>query len=345
MAKVFISCGQRPGEEENTAKQIKNWIDKQTGYSAWLARDAQSLEDLNNSIIKNLVDSDYFLFIDFKREKINGEFRGSLYSHQELVLAHYLGFPEEESLFLAQEGLKLEGFAEHLLFNCERFKEYKDIMRIVKDEIPKKWKPDYSRSLIVDKDSIGKPCIGKYKDHLQPFRRESIWGCRINNKRKKSANNVKIVLRRIKYPNGAVYNSSDTAYLKWGGHRDCYAIDIPSGQSENIDLFSIPTSLFGIPLDNPSKVYLHSNTDISPRKPVVDKPGIYYLYYKISADEFPTVVFSVKLVLNADWGKAKADIDKCKTDLPETTSDNSSKYLSAKMVKDTSSGIGSRNNF
>jgi hypothetical protein len=41
-AKVFISCGQRPGREREAAQKIKDWFEKE-GYFGYVATEVQML--------------------------------------------------------------------------------------------------------------------------------------------------------------------------------------------------------------------------------------------------------------------------------------------------------------
>jgi len=90
-ARVFISCGQAKNTDElEIATEIKNEL-KKMGYDPYVALDNQSPEGINEIIFKKLANSEYFLFIDFKRErlykKISKDFedtkkhRGSLFSN------------------------------------------------------------------------------------------------------------------------------------------------------------------------------------------------------------------------------------------------------------------------
>jgi hypothetical protein len=92
-ARIFISCGQnKDTDEARIASAIK--IKAQSlGFDPYVAVDVQTLRGLRESIFAQLENSEYFIFVDFKREKLAdnlNEYRGSLFSHQELALASYL---------------------------------------------------------------------------------------------------------------------------------------------------------------------------------------------------------------------------------------------------------------
>lgn len=121
-AKVFISCGQRKDREDEIkfAKEIRNFI-KQKGYEPILSSEMQTLQGVNECLIKEMKRADYYLFVDLKREEFKlteekckrdrQKFRGSLYTHQELAWAYLLNL--DNVIFLQQ---KAKGFeSEELL--------------------------------------------------------------------------------------------------------------------------------------------------------------------------------------------------------------------------------------
>ena len=65
--KVFISCGQRPGRERDTAEKVARILEDEFDLSSYLAFKIQGLEDIM-TITKELRSSDYYLFIDFQRK-------------------------------------------------------------------------------------------------------------------------------------------------------------------------------------------------------------------------------------------------------------------------------------
>ena len=74
--------------------------------------DEQTLRGLKENIFPQLQDSEYFVFVDFKREKLvphrrgktgKLQHRGSLFSHQELALASFLDL---QLLAFQEKGVK-----------------------------------------------------------------------------------------------------------------------------------------------------------------------------------------------------------------------------------------------
>ena len=67
-ARVFISCGQRP-EELDIAEDIATIV-SQMNFEPYIARNQQTLKGVVENIFSKLQESEYFLFIDFKRERL-----------------------------------------------------------------------------------------------------------------------------------------------------------------------------------------------------------------------------------------------------------------------------------
>src|SRR6266496_784782 len=101
-ARVFMSCGQRDKEEKRIAALMEEKL-VSLGFEPYVAIHKQSTGSLMKNILKALKDCEYYLFIDFKREQIIPEankdksmptnYRGSLFSNQELAIAAYLEKP------------------------------------------------------------------------------------------------------------------------------------------------------------------------------------------------------------------------------------------------------------
>jgi len=146
-ARVFISCGQANDEERATAANIASEL-QANGFETYVAIQAQSIEDVNSGIISSLKRSDYYLFIDFKRDEMEKVARGSLFTNQELAIAYVLGF--ERVLFFQQAGVRLEGLLGYMGSNPTKFQQSSELPSLVIAAInARHWQPDYSRHLVV----------------------------------------------------------------------------------------------------------------------------------------------------------------------------------------------------
>lgn len=129
-AQIFLSCGQdsKRGEKQ-IAEAIKRKINESDlGFYCWAACEVQDLRDLRDVIFKRLEESDYFVFIDFKRESLSFSFlsaifrkgghRGSLFANQELAVASYIGLGDCVML-LQEEGVERGGVLNVVLANMK----------------------------------------------------------------------------------------------------------------------------------------------------------------------------------------------------------------------------------
>ena len=65
---------------------------KKFGFSVYIAIEEHTVSDITSNIFQKLRDSEYFIFIDFKRETLSGRKSeslhiGSLFTNQELAIA------------------------------------------------------------------------------------------------------------------------------------------------------------------------------------------------------------------------------------------------------------------
>ena len=292
--RVFISCGQATQAEQKVANDVSEWLRSQ-GYDPYVAIETQSIQDVNSGIIGNLKSADYYIFIDFRREKIcnflRKEYRGSLFTNQELAIAYFLGF--DRTLFIQQSNIRLEGIARYILGNAKRFDDLDDVLKIVKQELGQRnWSPNYSRHLVPNQVTILSNPL-PYKDHTGPYN-QYICHIEVENRRHDSGAFSTIArLDRIELPSRQII-SPDSSYLKWAGQSG-YERIIPAQRSAKFDAFAIENRL------NYDIVYLHSSADIYPRQPILQSQlGQYILHYEVIAQNFPLLELSVLLNLTGN---------------------------------------------
>lgn len=143
-ARVFLSCGQRTDEKEVAGKIGK--LLEERGFEIYIAIDVQTLLEINTRIIRELKNSDCYLFVNFRREQIGDRYRGSLFSNQELAIAYALNF--ERILIVNQDGILPEGMLRYIGINTETFTGFEDCFAVVERALDRaKWTTDYSRRL------------------------------------------------------------------------------------------------------------------------------------------------------------------------------------------------------
>lgn len=284
--KVFISCGQRPGTERDTAEKIAAILRDKFNLKTYLAFKIQGLEDIM-TITKELRSSDYYLFIDFKREtNSESELACSLFTHQELALAHHLGF--QEMIALKQEGVPFEGFIKYVLSNPEDFSDETDLLQKIESLVrERKWNPYYSRNLVISDLRIAH--LPQYRDHTVE-ERQRVCLVKIENKRPDVAAVGTICILDYFEVDGKTIPSPDRSYLKWAGQSGYERTIMPNDYGE-IDIFAVSANRAGI--------FLHSLRDLAPREPIITKEnGECKLFYKLFSQGFPLIEFGVKVKIN-----------------------------------------------
>jgi len=283
MAKVFISCGQSSPSERLVAKDIHKWF-SENGYNPYVAVETQNLSDVNSGIIKELRSSDYYVFIDFKRGDLkDGKYRGSLFTNQELAIAHTLGF--EEAIFLKNSEVMLEGISQYMTANAVHFNNENEVIGKLEELVAKhEWKNTYSRHLVLGSLDLSGPC--SYKDHTGQTACKILTAKIMNKRSDIAAYNTVVRLERIEC-NGEKVKSHDRNLLKVSGQIGYDQTIWPESYGE-IDLLLIS---FG----NPICIYLNSLSDVYPRKPIISNYGNYTLYYSLIAESFPIFNFSINI--------------------------------------------------
>jgi len=302
--KIFVSCGQANDEERRIAAEISALLVKQGFPQPYVAIQAQTIQDINFSIISNLKNSDYYIFIDFAREKIGSQgwfrplFRGSLFTNQELAIAYILEY--KEVLYLQQEGVNLEGIGKYLLSNAVTFKHKYEVLQIIEQEVRKKgWLPTYSRHLTLGTPAYGQAC--QYTDHTGTYQ-EYIWLLEVKNLRYDTAAFDTVArLNEITLQNGSKIACPDREFLKWAGRNKAYSATILPRGNARLDLFALDQS-------NTLHLFLHSEKDVMPRNFILNSPGNYILHYQLFSKGFPPLDFNVRVTLANNIGACQAVI-------------------------------------
>jgi hypothetical protein len=282
--RVFISCGQNSRIERDVARRVTQLL-LDRGYSPYVAIQAQSLADVNSGIIQQLEDADYYIFIDFRRERVRwfskSPFRGSLFTHQELAIAHRAGF--DHVLLFQEQGVLLEGLLRYWGGNAITFTSRSEVPAAVIEAIEqRRWLPTYSRHLIATRP--------RWEQHI--IRTPQITGrflfVDIENRRPTTAaHNTTARLDTITAPDGAVSLSTNRSPLKVTGQR-AYAQDIWPGSHGAVDALAVG-------IDQPHAIFLHTSLDVPRVAPIITAPGRYLLEYSVIASNFPNMRFTVEL--------------------------------------------------
>ena len=289
--KVFISCGQDNPQEIQVANQIYKWLLLQ-GFDPYVAINTQSILELNTGIIAELKRSDFYLFINFRREHFQHRwfltsrknfYRGSVFTNQELAIAYALEF--DRMIFLNQKGVRRDGLFRYIGSNTPEFSNFDQVLPIVQAAITNAgWDNSYSRNLDFRNLNWSEPF--QYTDQVGTRNVKALHIDIFNNRPDKGASNCVARLNKITQ-NGITTDSPDKSHIKHRGFQGYSNVIWPCNHA-SFDLLSID-------MMNQSNIFLHSAADIRPRQSVIAAIGQYLLHYQVFAEDFPLIEFNVEL--------------------------------------------------
>lgn len=288
-AKVFISCGQQEGSERHIADAIKGKLEE-LGYEAYVAVQQQTLQGLKENIFRELETSEYFVFVDFKREEFRTQpmCRGSLFSHQELAIASFLGL---EVIALQESGVKVDdGLMKFLQANSKPFAESdrEQVPAMVADMVTENnWSPYWKNQLDL--------CSQECRTHDVNFQLapETWKPCRffqipVSNRHKHNvAVNTCVYLKRLFDKSQDKTIPLETTEFKWSGFEYPYALIAP-GSMRYFDAFFVV-------VEQPSQPLFLTHTTAGPYVPKIPGEGNYELTYAVISQGFPLATATFEL--------------------------------------------------
>ncbi|MEW6352343.1 MAG: hypothetical protein AB1646_25100 [Thermodesulfobacteriota bacterium] len=291
-AKVFISCGQRSKKEKKTATNVKQVVEAQ-GFRAYTAVHDKSLKGLKENIFGQLQDSEYFLFIDFKREGLCGPgngHRGSLFSHQELAIASYL---EIEAIGFRETGvIETDGLMQAVQLNCVEFDTHKRLLKLVEETLKRKkekkeWNPAWKAQLAMARPDPsqrgGDPDGDLFMFHIGVT----------NHHWRKTAHGCRAYLLSAKGTDGNEQIPTTGYELKWAGTKVPDATII-EGETRSFDAFEFRCK------ETPRIQWQLAYSDTPEVWPLIHKPGRYELVYAVTSQNFRLAKGTFELDLNDD---------------------------------------------
>lgn len=287
-AKVFISCGQRKDNHEiETAHKIKTELEK-LGYDPYIAVEEQTLKGLKENIFHQLETSEYFLFIDFKREQVISkditEHRGSLFSHQELAIASFLDIP---LIAFQEKGVKKDdGIMKFIQANCIEFTDRKNLPVMIVEYVKQNWNPNWKNQITLERGE---------KDYQDPTKLPEEKPARFfhikvrNLHDRKLALNCCAYLKSIKNLSSGEDRILETFELKWKGVTFRSVVILPSSH-RYLDGFFVFH-------DSPDTAILSISPfiDFTGYYTIVRGPGDFELTYLIISENFGVTEATFKL--------------------------------------------------
>jgi hypothetical protein len=308
-ARVFISCGQQKGSDEvQVSHSIAGKLEKM-GFDPYIAVEEQSLAGVKENILRRLSESEYLIFIDFRRERLfreeNGTFvdtdkhRGSLFSHQELAIATYLDI---KCLAFREKDVKEDdGILKFIQANCIEFSDRHLLADVVAQKVSEKvskheWDPNWRNELMLSRDNT------KEFEHVDYVSRQQaparFYHIRVENlHRRKIAHDCAVYLEKIEDLSSGNVVIPELVEFKWKGVTTS-RVSIPPKNSRYFDAFYIYETM-------PKTVALGINSFI------IDFSGYHALYtlrnpsdcqltYVVFSENFPPVRGTFKLHMG-DW--------------------------------------------
>jgi hypothetical protein len=307
-AKVFISCGQSAPEELKVARNVSEWLKKQ-GYLTYVALDVPTFAELNTQLIGELKSSEYYLFINFARERVKPKkgkrfFRGSVYTNQELAVALAFGF-EKHMILLNHGKVQPEGVLGFLLSNTERFSRPADVLLIVQREVIRAgWNPRFSKQLqIIDCPVDGPVAYSRRIGESRPLR---IAHLTVRNGRDDlTARNCAVRLLSVEEAGSPERQSTDPTRLKVM-EVPGYSLDISPKHQWRLDIFGVDDNQY-------PRTFLLSERDVNLWTPIITTEGTHRLTYEVTADGFPDLKVVVLLTLSDSSHEPQVQIQEPQT--------------------------------
>lgn len=286
--KVFVSCGQRE-DEKAIGREVCELLAAR-GFNVYLAIDVQTIHEINERIIRELKNSDCFLFVNFRREEVHGGCRGSLFSNQEFAIAFALRF--ERLLVVNQEGIVPEGMLRYVGVNTETFRDVGDCCAVVGRALDRaRWTPEYTRRLWADGlriSSLMQPII------CGPMVGQFLYADLHNGRPDIAALECTAKLFSFGKVGTPLEASPIRSPLKATG-RSGFSHTIFPNSYEAFDLLFVGT-VRG--LGNRRCVCLNSALDVTPLRDLPITAGIWLLRYQFYAIDFPVLTVDIELSLD-----------------------------------------------
>jgi hypothetical protein len=292
-ARIFISCGQcKDTDEVQVAKDIEAEFRK-LGFDPYVAVEEQTLRGITENIFRQIETSEYFVFIDFKREHVPdmNACRGSLFSHQELALAAYLGLPIiafRERGVIPEDGLMGVLQGNSYPFTDRHF--LKDV--VIKKAAELGWIPERQNELL----------LNRKEDQFVDAHDARIGNVRVfhveveNRHRTKPAIGCYTYLEQIINALNSEIIFQEAVESKWTGYDFPMANIAPQSHRSFDALF--------VRFDEPNIARPLVLTNYSGYSTPLSGPGEYILKYLVLAENFPPARIRLKLRLGANLGDA-----------------------------------------
>lgn len=267
--KIFLSCGQDDARgERSIAEDIAARLET-LGFEVYVALTQQTLLGVREGIFRLLENSEYYLFIDFKREALDGnstDCRGSLFTHQELAIASFL---EKDVLAFRESGVRpLDGVARFLQANAIEFWDRSRLADLVEQEVRARWKTGWHNGLRLGIPEQ-RPFVDVMVDQTAMARyfHLAVTNCHYS----RHADNCTGTLESVTNETSGAQSEYFSVEHKWAGIRHPYC-RIVSGGQRLLDAFWVLRS-------SPSVLQFSSFADSTQFIPHIEGRGSWILHF------------------------------------------------------------------
>jgi len=251
----------------------------------------QSLRGLTDNIFRQLAVSEYVVFVDFKREQFanSAEYRGSLFTHQELAVAAFLDL---EVLAFQEEGVRqLDGMIRFLQANAFRFDDRASLPQLVTAKVKERgWSPVWRKTLRLERDPTQFVDAESVDAYGRPAGvRRFFQGNVMNRHRSMVAAHAYVYLDRLVRVSDGEALPLKTIELKWAGYIYPNAVIRPG--------FPREFDCCWVHHDFPSQARFAVFADSPEYSPVINGPGQFHLRFTAVAERFEPQSLDLSLTL------------------------------------------------
>jgi hypothetical protein len=239
------------------------------------------LKGLKENILAQLASSEYFLFIDFKREKLETSdlHRGSLFCHQELAIASFLDMP---LIAFQENGVKREdGLLGFLQSNSIMFADKLTLPDVVADTVKARdWNPNWKNALVLERETGQFTDARQYPEGIDA----RFFHVKVRNQNPyRQARSCYAYVKAIENlgTHAVLELSGKSVELKWAGYVLPNALILPSSHR----------FLDGVIVDHnrPTRARFNTFSDSTEFMAFVDGPGDYVITYIVCSENFPSI--------------------------------------------------------
>jgi hypothetical protein len=321
-ARVFVSCSQRRDTDDERFVEWLQELLRKRGFDPYVAIKEHTFRGLKENLFEQIKSSEYFLFVDFKREQLLSEdgtslgFRGSLFSHQELAIAAYLDL---DVLAFQQEGVReTDGVLAVLQVNPVKFKSIPELRAgLLEKHLNKEnWSPIARNILSIDSsvrpidyvegDLSDEVTLEDFEEKIASGQLQRVYRLAIENRsQSKPALQCAGYLTRCINEDQEVERGYEKAELKWAGvPYPISTVNILAGQKRFLEAVVIS-------YDKPDVGEFNFVSDYGLSGVVCSGIGRYLLEYMILSVNFPEIRQCFRLTLGEKMHEARFEPVDC----------------------------------